>query len=224
MTGLRILIFLAKALHGVVEQFLHCDGLHGQPFDGGDGAELADDVDHAVHRAVNQRHAAAHHFRVVGGGFQEVEVADGDAEQVVQIVRDALGDGADGGGAARFAEASLQFEVFAVDFLQAQLRFDAGQGFVEVDGLGDVVHRADIEALELAFLGGARGDEDDGDGVGVGIFLEAFAGFDAVHFRHHHVEEDEVGRDAADGLEAFPAVGGGDRHPCSRAAISAPAS
>jgi hypothetical protein len=33
-------------------------------------------------------------------GLDEVDVADDDAEEVVEIVGDALGDGADGGGAA----------------------------------------------------------------------------------------------------------------------------
>ena len=42
-------VFGVEAFEGVVEEFLDGDEVAGEVFDSGDGAELADDVDHAVH-------------------------------------------------------------------------------------------------------------------------------------------------------------------------------
>ncbi len=84
---------------------------------------------------------------------------------------------------------------------------DAGEGLFQVDGLGDVIDRAGLEAFEFIFFIGTGGDEEDGYGGGVGVGFEASAGFDAVHLGHHDVEEYEVGFLLADYLDAFEPVG-----------------
>ena len=78
-------------------------------------------------------------------------------------MRDALGDGADGGGAAGLGKAALEIDEFAVDRDETELRLHARERFIEIDRLRDVIHRADAEPLDFALLGGAGGDEDDRD-------------------------------------------------------------
>jgi hypothetical protein len=68
-----------------------------------------------------------HLLGLVVVGLDEVDVADDDAEQVVEVVGDALGDGADGGRAAGLAEPGLQLDELAVDGDEAELRLHAGE-------------------------------------------------------------------------------------------------
>ena len=76
------------------------------------------------------------------------------------------------------------------------------EGFAEVE----------VEALGEVFLFGAGegvGGESDEDGALVGQgFAHDVGGFDAAHFRHLDVEEDEVVGLAEDGFEGFEAVAG----------------
>jgi hypothetical protein len=94
---------------------------------------------------------------------------------------------------------------------------DAGEDFLELEGLGDVVHAAGLEGLHLV-AGIAEGtEEDDGDAAEDFVFLEAAAGLVAVHLGHVDVEQDEVGALALGGLEGKGATGDGrTRKPCSR--------
>jgi hypothetical protein len=81
-------------------------------------------------------------YRVVVVQLYEVEIAKGHAEQVVQVVGNALGDGAYGCRATRLVKAMLDIANLAVDAHKAQLGANAGQGFSRLDRFGDVVHRA----------------------------------------------------------------------------------
>ncbi len=48
-------------------------------------------------------------------GLDQIEITDDNAEEIVEIVCDALCDGADGGGAAGLGEAMLKIDEFAID-------------------------------------------------------------------------------------------------------------
>ena len=101
------------------------------------------------------------------------------------------GDGLD---AAAVDHESAEAELFGTGALvrhlrAAEQRFDPREQLVVVEGLADVVVRADTEAddtIRWLLLGG---DEQDRD-VGVASELEAEA--DAIEARHHHVEGHDV--------------------------------
>ena len=67
-------------------------------------------------------------------------------------MRNALRHRTDGRGAARIHQPTLQVEHLAVDRQEAELSLDAGESFIEVNGLGDVVHGADIEPFNFTLL------------------------------------------------------------------------
>jgi hypothetical protein len=60
-------------------------------------------------------------------GLDEIEIADDDAEEVVEIVGDALRNGADGRGLAGFFEPAGEVDELTVDRDEAKLRLHAGQ-------------------------------------------------------------------------------------------------
>src|SRR5258708_2965457 len=64
----------------------------------------------------------------------------------------------------------------------------------DVEGFGDVAARAEREAAFDLRLLGLRRQEDHGNVRGRGIGLQTRARFRAVHFGHHPVEQDGVGR------------------------------
>jgi hypothetical protein len=105
---------------------------------------------------------------------------------------DPLRDCSDGGGAARFGESVLQFDQLTIDGREAEVAENACGCLVEVDGPGNVIDRADPEALDLALLGVAGGDEDDGGGTVFLNGLEPSADLDAVELGHYDIEQDEV--------------------------------
>ena len=107
-------------------------------------------------------------------------------------MRDTLGNRTDGCGLASVTEALLKPYVFVKHFLQAQLGMYTGEGFVEIDRLGNVVDRASIETFELSFLRGFGCNEYDGYGLGRWVRLEALTDLNAVHLWHHNVEQNEV--------------------------------
>ena len=97
------------------------------------------------------------------------------------------------------------------------LRFDRCGGPAAHDGphpggqlpgrerLGDVVVGAEVEAEEHVVLGGAGGEHDDRH---VGLAPHDAGHVEAVHARHHPVEDHEVGLPGADLLQrAAPVVG-----------------
>ena len=59
--------------------------------------------------------------------------------------------------------------------LEAQVGFYPCQHHRRADGLGDVVHRPQLEAQRLVFDAGLGGEKDDGDPAGGGILLQPAA-------------------------------------------------
>jgi len=167
-----------------------------------------------LHGLLDALDVLLHEFRLVVVGLDEIEVANDDAEQVVEVMRNALRDGADGGGAARLGEAALQVDDLAVDGGKTELGLDAGERLIEVDRLRDIIDRADAETLEFALFRGARGDEDNRDRTSGFTGLQALADFDAIHFRHHHIEQDELRFLLLDEIKRLLSrIGGGHVHP-----------
>ena len=80
---------------------------------------------------------------------------------------------------------------------------DAGDQLSRVEGLRDVVVGADLEADDLVDVVVAGGEDDDGN---VGCLAQLFADGEAVHLRHHYVEDDQVGVDGARLLQRLFAV------------------
>ena len=78
--------------------------------------------------------------------------------------------------------------------LQGQMGLDALLQYGRADGLGDVVHRAQLEAHALVFDLGLGSEKNDPDVARLGVLLEPLADLVAVHARHHDVEQDQIWR------------------------------
>ncbi len=110
-------VFVLEALEAVLKEGVDGQGAAFVAFVFSDGGELLDDVNHTVERVVGTGDIAGDGLGAVAVVFDQVEVADDDAEEVVEVVRNALGDGADSGGLAGVAESFLKVEVLAVHLL-----------------------------------------------------------------------------------------------------------
>lgn len=88
-----------------------------------------------------------------------------------------------------------------------EVALDAREGDGEIDGLGDVVIGAGVQAGDDLLAVGQGGDHDDGEFRGVVGGAEEAQEVQTGHAGHHLVEEDEVVFGALDGLEGFRAVG-----------------
>ena len=88
-----------------------------------------------------------------------------------------------------------------------EMRLDAGQQFVRIERLTHVVDGTEFERLDEIGGVGLGGEKNDGDFTPRRIGLDVGTGFIAIHHRHHDVEQDEVGHDAAHRLERLNAVG-----------------
>ena len=88
------------------------------------------------------------------------------------------------------------------------MRAHARQQFVRVKRLGHVVHRPELEPAHDVAGVGFRREEDDGDVTPRRHGLDALAGLEPVHFRHHHVQQDQVGTDLLENLQGLSAIGG----------------
>jgi PAS domain-containing protein len=80
--------------------------------------------------------------------------------------------------------------------------------FVRVERLGHVVHGPELEPAHDVAGVGFRREEDDRNIAPRRYGLDALAGLEPVHFRHHHVQQDQVGPDLLENLQGLPAVGG----------------
>ncbi len=60
-------------------------------------------------------------------------------------------------------------------------------------GVGDVVHRPQVEAVLLILRGIERRDENDRDLPRRVVMLQRLDDLMPVHVGHHHVEQDQVG-------------------------------
>ena len=67
------------------------------------------------------------------------------------------------------------------------------------EGLGDVIHRAEFEALLFVFDRIQPGDENDRNILGGRILAQAGEYIVAVHAGHQHVEQDQIGFRGAGG-------------------------
>ncbi len=75
---------------------------------------------------------------------------------------------------------------------EREVRAHPRQQQLPVDRLGEVVHRADVEPLDLLGGLGLAGEEDDRDVRGGGVFLEQLADLEAGGARHVDVQQDQV--------------------------------
>ena len=97
--------------------------------------------------------------------------------------------------------------------MEGQVGLHPGPDPGRADGLGDVVHAAQVEALLLVLRGLLGGDEQHRDGAGEGVRLEPPDHFVAVHSGHHDVEQDQVRRIVLGGDLQRPDTAGSHFHP-----------
>ena len=83
-------------------------------------------------------------------------------------------------------------ELFALS-LDRHVRVDAREHLFLLEGLGDVVHAAGLEAAHLVLDVGERADEDDRDIGGRRVGLQLAARVETAHAGQEDVEQDEVG-------------------------------
>ena len=133
------------------------------------GGEAAVPVGHLV--------VLVDHQDAVGGGFQ------GGAEQVLGLLQH--GD--------LLLEVSGDLGHRVVTPFHAQGGADAGEQQLRLERLDDVVVGARVQPLDHLLRGGVDRQHDHRDAAEPQVVLQTAADFDAVHFRHEHVQEDHVG-------------------------------
>ena len=79
-------------------------------------------------------------------------------------------------------------------FFELELGPHPRQCHDRIDGLGDVIHRTERESQLLALGGVHCGNEDHRDARGRSVGAKSLEHFVTVDSRHHHIQEDEVGR------------------------------
>jgi hypothetical protein len=94
----------------------------------------------------------------------------------------------------------------ALEMLPRQVRGNARQHLLALDRLGDVVDGAELEARDLVGNFAPRRKKDHGGVTRVGVRLDDAAHLEAVHARHHHVEEDQVRIGLARDLDCAGAI------------------
>src|SRR5262249_24216318 len=92
--------------------------------------------------------------------------------------------------------------------LQTQRGPNACQQFVTAYWLGQEVVGPGFNALDAVLYMPQRRHDDDRYEPRVGIIFENFAGFEAIHDRHHDVQEDEVRPFLLHLQQRFLAIGG----------------
>ena len=93
---------------------------------------------------------------------------------------------------------------------EAEVQADAQFQHPGIGGLDHVIHRADLQALQLGIALGLAGEEDHRDVVGVALRLQYPADVEPGGAGHLDVEQDQVGpRRAGRQLERGPGVLGG---------------
>ncbi len=88
----------------------------------------------------------------------------------------------------------------------AQMGADAGQQFLNAEGLGDVVVGAGVEGLDLGALVVAHGEDQHRSGE---LSADGAADLDAAHAGHHQVGDDQVGRPVLEDAQALLGIVGG---------------
>ncbi len=86
---------------------------------------------------------------------------------------------------------------------------DTDQDFLGSEGLDDIIRAACLEPLQDVLPIGQSGNEDYRHVGQFGYRLEALANRDAIEFRHHDVEQDQVRPDAFANPQRRLAIGRG---------------
>src|SRR6266446_7745693 len=69
---------------------------------------------------------------------------------------------------------------------------DFGTQYLGYHGLSEVVHRANIvTAKDMLFTSAEGGNEDDGRGTRALTLPDQRCGFEAIHYRHHDVQQED---------------------------------
>ena len=160
MTVSSISAFVSKSMSGTVGDHLHgsidpafaveaLDGVFDNRFERvhrllhvielGNHRKLANDIDHALDPFFQLVGAALELFRRIEGVAHQIEVSDDDPEQIVEIVGDAFDHMTHRRLLPHFGQTALQFEILAMVLLNVELRVDAGNGFIEIDRLRDII-------------------------------------------------------------------------------------
>ncbi len=84
---------------------------------------------------------------------------------------------------------------------------DPGLQLQNVKGLGEIVVGAVIEAQQLVHVLGFGGEHDDGH---VGELADPSAGLQAIHHRHHHIQNDELHLRILGQAHCVDPIGAGD--------------
>ena len=115
----------------------------------------------------------------------------------------------------RDAQLVLQLLVAPLQLLlqlaDREVRPDAGEHLVRLEGLVDEIHRAELEAPHLLARLRQRREEDDRAVARVRVSLEPGARLEAVHARHHDVEQHQVRHRAGRNREGVAAAAGGEQ-------------
>ena len=91
--------------------------------------------------------------------------------------------------------------------LQCQVGFDPGPHDIRIDGLGNKVHCTQAQTVGFLCRIGVGGNKDDRYVARALVGLKALADFKTVQARHHHVEQDQIGRVAAANAQCLLTVG-----------------
>jgi hypothetical protein len=104
-------------------------------------------------------------------------------------------------------ESPVPFFQSIVHLLNAQHRPHSRQQLEGVERFGDVIIRSGVEPGDFILLGCFRGQENDRDTLMPFVLSKAPDNLQAVHSRHHIVEQYDVGVEAIDLLQRLYAVG-----------------
>ena len=75
---------------------------------------------------------------------------------------------------------------------QGEVGVDPGKHFLVLERLGDVIHCSQFKPAHFIHGLGQCRHKDDRNIPGSRIFLEMLARLKSVHFRHQHIQEDQV--------------------------------
>ena len=141
------------------------------------------------------------------GGVGDIIGHDADLEPIHEIgVIKGRGTGFDA-ELARGLFAQLQL---VQHHFQPQQRAEAGEQRLVLDRLGEEIIGAGLEPAHPVLLLAQGGDHDDRNMGGLGRLPEPTADLEAVHARHHDVEQHDVGALGLHLVERFLAALGGD--------------
>ena len=87
-----------------------------------------------------------------------------------------------------------QLREMCLSLSELQVRQDSRAGNAQVDRFGNVVDGTELQSMRLAFFVADARHEDDGNVARGFLLLQQPANLVAIDPRHHHVEENQVGR------------------------------